>query len=694
MTTPYPGGGGGGLPPHHGALAGPSPPALPATTATATNSIGQQSAFFPSGLRATAGLHAPSSLLVAPSPSKGVGSDGVPAMSATSATAGTSAEDALSGWKGTSTAGAPPLYHFPAALGDAAGYGRPIQGHSTSFMSPIFHFTSHDATILAMEHNNHCKMLALSTSKNEIFVTLTQLMPVVENTGATGPNDDPFAVQPAPLLDERLLEWDPAAMTVLVDRLRYPCTQLIWAPWQHGVFFAAVCPNKQIRLYRYSHGRWALDEALNTPDCTSCAFSVHFTLACACKSGKVSLLARQASPTGGEEGAWTVCGVLDPNAEDAYGAVTRGGSSGGGALRSRERRPDGERAVEPSPTSLSREPGVSAANGGGGGGGRPKTVFPPGATRRVAHDWLSVGFDEFGVLLAAGRRDGAVRVFTVLNEGTVLGPVAFAFDPPPREAPSPSSSPSLSTANTGLGECRQVAWSPSAGRSFLVLAIVYANRITLAVIRRPRLLQLAASGGGGTRGGAAPAPPLSLQLLATASVACDEVAKLSWNTTGTRFVTSHTDSSVHVWSMHVSYQQPQLPQLQGPGSVATSPQGQPSQPQQQQTQQQTQQASTNAASDMENAHSSSGGGVSTAAGGPGGAGGTGGGPSAMGRHRDGGGERGAAAMAGRALSPSTSPAPQGGNGAGGGGGTEPKPILAVSIRKVSTVHPYHAVNTK
>lgn len=401
--------------------------------------------------------------------------------------------------------------------GGGRGVGSTAAAATTmSIMSPIFHFTSHDTTIVAMEHSNHSKLLALVTSKNEVFVTLTQLMPVVEDVVAV-------MEQNGPTLDERLQDWDPAAMSVLVDRLPFPCTQLRWAPWQHGVYLAAICPGQQVRISRYSHGRWALDAAIVEPaDCLAFAFSAQFTLACACRGGRIVLLTRRATP--GEDSTWTVCHRHVPTA-----AVAQAGADGN--------------VGRPRAESPPRRSG-----GGGGGGGSPAHLG----------DCLSADFDESGSLLAVVHQHACVRVYAVTNEGTKIGHVVFAKD----------GVSSKRRAGAGsLGGYRQVAWSPSAGRSFLILAIVFPNRIHLLFFRRPRHLNAAgmpanmgsAAGGarGSVRGGAVQAPPQQLQLLAESTAMCEEVAKLSWNTTGTRFVTSHSDSSVHVWALDITYQQTQ-----------------------------------------------------------------------------------------------------------------------------------------
>ncbi|ORC93648.1 uncharacterized protein TM35_000015250 [Trypanosoma theileri] len=178
------------------------------------------------------------------------------------------------------------LVHTPSTLPNRNSAGTLINGScvptsstgccSSNFMRPLFHFTAHDTVIIAMEHNNHGKLLAISTSKNEVFVMSTRNMPVEE----------------ALLTDEEHLKWDPASSILLIEHLRYPCTCLAWAPWQYGMYLACVCRGKQVRFYRQAHGHWSLDDVLTVPDCISASFSLHFTMACACAKGKVMIFAQ------------------------------------------------------------------------------------------------------------------------------------------------------------------------------------------------------------------------------------------------------------------------------------------------------------------------------------------------------------------------------------------------------------------
>ncbi|KEG13244.1 hypothetical protein DQ04_01131130 [Trypanosoma grayi] len=330
----------------------------------------------------------------------------------------------------------------------------PISGS----MRPLFHFTADDAVILAMEHNNHSKLLAISTSKNEVFVTSTRNMPIKNTT----------------TLEEDQARWDPAGVTVLIDRLRFPCTHLAWAPWQHGMYLACVCRGKQVRLYRLSHGHWSLDEVITVQDCSSVAFSVHFTMACACTKGKVLIFAQT---TANEDGTWSPYSTY--SLEEGNGAMTT-------SLKSRN---------------------------------------------RVVRGSTCVGWDETGSFLALGDEEGVLRVFNVSSEGRCLGEVAYTSDP-----------------LSGRGRrVLQVSWSPGAGRSFFILAVVTSYRVTLLFFRRARLGVLVC-----TQTNAA--SQQQLLLCAKTSSSMEEVTELSWNTNGTRFVTAHTDGAVCAWVVDISYQ--------------------------------------------------------------------------------------------------------------------------------------------
>ena len=465
----------------------------------------------------------------------------------------------------------PFLFHTDAA---AAAEWRALYGASTamvaatagayragstgvSFMTPIFHFTAHDATILSMEHNNHCKLLAIATSRNEILVTWTQLMPVIENMGALRTaEDDLFGVEDAPPIDERLLEWDPATMSILIDELPYACTELSWAPWQQGIYLAGLCPGHGIRIYRYSHGHWALDDCIRTTESTTCAISKHFTVACACSKGRVELWSRGAAGTNGGLTSSPSAGGYTGNSNStaaggggSSGAATAGTSGSAWVLYCTLTLPvteEEETVVGGGGTGASR--GHDGARGNSGGMTMPGVAT---AGRRRLRDILGVGWDESGSLLAVGDQGGTVHVVACAQESTRLGEVVFHLPP---------------TDNTGL--CRQVAWAPSSGRSFLSLAMVFGACVRLVLFRRPRFMSAAGlpnTGHGGrsagvgsnssntnnSSGGVIESP---LQVLASALVPCEDVTKLSWNGTGTRFVTSHLDSSVNIWAVDVRYQ--------------------------------------------------------------------------------------------------------------------------------------------
>ncbi|KAG5468293.1 hypothetical protein LSCM1_02272 [Leishmania martiniquensis] len=439
------------------------------------------------------------------------------------------------------------LYGASADMMNSTAHTFRAGGAGVSFMTPIFHLTADDATILSMEHNNHCKLLGIATSKNEILVTWTQLMPVIENMGALrGQDDDLFGGEEVTPGDERLLEWDPAAMSILIDQLPYTCTELLWAPWQQGIYLAGLCPGHGIRLYRYSHGNWALDDCIRSTESVSCSLSTNFTVACACSRGRVELWVRGSTAVG----AAVVPGPSPgPSAGDSMTTSRGEGASGTSWVLC---------CTLTLPFMESEDGGFRIR--GGDRSGYLDASSAPGARHRL-RDTLSVAWDESGALLAAGDQGGSVYVVSATQGSTRLGQVVY------HQASSALCTP-----------CRQVAWSPSSGRSFLCLAMVFTTSVRLVLFRRPRFMNAAGlphvasggrGGGGGRAGGAhssaAPIASIALQVLAATQVPCEEVAKLSWNSTGTRFVTTHLDSSVNIWAVDFRHQR----HLQRDGATET-----------------------------------------------------------------------------------------------------------------------------
>ncbi|RNF11168.1 hypothetical protein TraAM80_01099 [Trypanosoma rangeli] len=352
----------------------------------------------------------------------------------------------------------------PATV-DPAPFSSPsVVSSLSNVMRPLFHFTADDAVILAMEHNNHNKLLAVSTSNNEVFVTSTRDMPLEGMQAANGEET----------------QWSPAENTVRIDHLRFPCTQLAWAPWQYGIYLACVCRGKQVRLYRLSHGRWSLDEEVEAQDCNSVAFSAHFTMACVTAEGKL-LIFVQTTVNG--DNRWMLH-----------------------STHSDEESPNATRQL------IDRSRTVKA--------------------------FTCVAWDETGTLLAVGDDEGELRVVFVYDEGRSIGEVAYRSE-------------LVSDRRKGI---RQVAWSPGAGRSFLVLAVVTSYKVTLLFFKRARV---GMSGGGGSGSGAQAALGAQLHFVTKTSVNMEEVTELSWNIHGGRFATAHTGGAICVWAVNISYQKGQ-----------------------------------------------------------------------------------------------------------------------------------------
>lgn len=533
-------------------------------------------------------------------------------------------------------------------------------GAGVSRMSPIFYFTAHDATILSMEHNNHCKLLALSTTKNDIVVTWTQLMPLIESFGDyCHDEDDLFGLQGAPVMDKRLLEWDPATMSILIDQLTHPCTQLTWAPWQHGIVLVGLCLGHALRLYRYSHGRWALEGRIAAGECNSFAVSTHFTIACACNRGRVQLWTRNVSTTATAASrdavgsSWMIC--------DSFTISTDDGDDGGGGRASGS-------------SGLLHKVG-EARGGAAATGATATTTTTATADRASAHrrrstagrhrpkDILSVDWDESGSLLGIGDQEGVVRVLSVGADGTKLSQVVYQH--PLRS----------------FGSCQQVAWAPSSGRSFLILAAVFPSRILLFFFRRLRLMNAAGLPHGAYANRRASPATLtsasSMELLTVAQAPCEEVAKLSWNNTGTRFATAGLDSAVSTWAVDIRYQ---YQSLQTATAVTTAAAAAA--------------AATAAAGGLDMVSLGSVLSIADGSSGAGGAERLGLAAAATTATPVGAATAATTAAAGRSGAGSVSGGGGGGTATGGGGGLvdhDKRLILVASIRRVTAVHPYHAL---
>ncbi|AAZ10803.1 uncharacterized protein TEOVI_000066000 [Trypanosoma equiperdum] len=340
-----------------------------------------------------------------------------------------------------------------------AGRETSCPGSSSGVPYPLFHLIAGDTVILAMEHNNHSKLLALSTSRNEIFVTNTQSLPME-------------AVQ---MSDGEKERWDPAAATTLVDRLRHACTQLVWAPWQYGNRLACISRGKHIRIYRLSHNRWALDEAVPVQDCNAAAFSPYLTMACACAKGKVLIFAQSNSDG---NSAWSCCSTYSLESESS------------------------------------------------------SSFNQPIGRNRTTKGCTCVSWDESGSLLAVGDGAGSFRVMYVTGESRRV--VGTAYGP---------------RVTTDRAAVRHLSWAPGAGRSFLILAVVTLESVTLLFFKRP-------SGGAVATGGAHALVPDRLQLMTETSMEKQDVVGLIWNSNGTRFVTNHTAGTLGVWTIVVSFVRP------------------------------------------------------------------------------------------------------------------------------------------
>lgn len=443
---------------------------------------------------------------------------------------------------------------------------------STTSMLPLFHFTNQHTNIVALQHNRHFRLLAIITSDNEIFMCGTQRMPGMgESTfsealqhcrdRSTRREDDASggagAGAPIPPLGDRGEpgstalglraaggslegEWDPALHTICIDVLPYPVTQLCWAPWQNGIYFAVLSPGRGLHFYRYAHSRWSREDILACPSASQMALApVGYLCACACgRSVGIQVFGR-GGPSGESEGEreevarWRELRLgLESEPGEADGlSVSKWGAFHG----------------QPSPSS---DPPIDGAD----------------------RDCVCVAWGHLGRLLSAAFRDGSIRIFNVdpkpCSTSLPVTPLLSlcSYMPPP--APQ---------GEVGFAVCRHLSWAPVAGRSFLLLLSVYADGVVVSMFHRsrwlddaapvspPRRMQTSLSANNSGKRQVASGPPASsvkLPHILSVPLHCSGVTHAEWNIMGSRFVTSHRDSTVNVWWVEISYPRRLTPSLQ------------------------------------------------------------------------------------------------------------------------------------
>eukprot|EP00796_Vickermania_ingenoplastis_P007277 gene7277-5121_t len=357
-------------------------------------------------------------------------------------------------------------------------------GAALSSMVPVLHFANQDTSVMAVQHNTHFHLLAILTSDNEIYMTGTQNMPFEQIAGERYRCLDSLNASQGGggVAGADVQVWDPARHTICIDALPYRVTQLGWAPWQNGIYLAALCPGRGLHLYRYSHSRWTREDLLPCPACTQFAFAP--------------------------------AGVFTRRSGAAWAP----------------------RASTPASAPAPADPAADVC--------------------------LCVAWDGTGLFVCAGFSDGTVRVFSVLWQGAAVRltlccrmsapdhhPRVVAAQPPPL--------------------CQQLAWAPPAGRSFLVLLAAFTHGVIVTLFRRPP----GVSDCPGDHLGAAHqrSTPIRLEHVVSVPLQCQEVINVVWNSTGTRFVTSHRDSSVNVWRMEVAHQQRRADPLTGSRGIKAEP---------------------------------------------------------------------------------------------------------------------------
>nr|CCC90097.1 conserved hypothetical protein [Trypanosoma congolense IL3000] len=314
--------------------------------------------------------------------------------------------------------------------------GALYSSYSRGLLSPLFHFVAHDTAILAMEHNNHSKLLALSTSKNEVFVINTRQMQLgaIPASGGEG--------EPGTLRLPQHLSRD---SVINAHSLYGPLGNLETISPVLSVANMYGCIDSLTAV-----GRWM--------ECFRCRTAVQFlffffTMACACSKGKVLIFSRSNSH---EDSVWSLTGTYSFEGE---------GDSSCDAAGSRSRATRGCTCINWD------ESGGLLAVGDGAGGFRVLSICADG--QRVSG--IAFGprsLTDRGALRHVSWAPGAGRSFVILSAVTIDGVALLFFRRPLGGAVAASGLHALASerlqllAETGVErqEMLELVWDSSGTR--------------------------------------------------------------------------------------------------------------------------------------------------------------------------------------------------------------------------------------
>jgi WD40 repeat protein len=169
--------------------------------------------------------------------------------------------------------------------------------------------------------------------------------------------------------------------------------------------------------------------------------------------------------------------------------------------------------------------------------------------KKATRELTAIAVAENGTLIAVGDQEGMVRCFEMTPERRVHSNPVFALLPV--------------KAGGGVvnSTTRCLSWAASNGRSYF--SLVMATSSELCVIMFANALHYLLEGTTGvspSTSNAAAQAPLGLKRLGFRRMEMleSDILKVAWNPLGTRLTTSHTDGTVRVFSVTVTYREAKL----------------------------------------------------------------------------------------------------------------------------------------
>jgi hypothetical protein len=399
-------------------------------------------------------------------------------------------------------------------------------------LRPLFHVTSSDVVISVIECEVVSGLLAFGLSTGEVYVCR-----VPTNDSVNDNFEDRWVLQERP---------------ILVGRMPSEVSQLAWAAPRGGggirpmLHLVCCCSGQCLKVFsncagdrlrhrtntssssdqaRQSASGWT-EEVVEIQDCVAVAWSCGGSGQCsATPGGHISSFTSSSALVQHELALICACTkqriVVCQRRDDGYGVWAEAHAFSASSTVTAP--PTGEGAV-----ATNRRSAASAV------------VSAVSAGREISS--VAVGDCGQGSAVAVGDQEGWLRLYAVMTTtpqppssgSATLASLLFQL----HHGSLPNQSKTNSVAAVGIvGGIRDVAWGAAQGRSFTPLAYVLGAELVVLLVANSLGALLDPTTPVGTLVGVR-----HIHLL-------DEVLKVTWNPSGTRFTTSHSDGTVRVYTV-------------------------------------------------------------------------------------------------------------------------------------------------